>query len=538
MHESPAPTTPGPTYFNFARDVFDGWARRRPDACALWWVASPGGPQSRSSFSKLSAQSRQAAHWFQAMGVQRGDRVLLLLPRIPQWWIAMLGLVRLGAVPVPGTLQLTARDVAYRIEAADIAAVLTTPDGLGKVGEFSGRRLLVGGDLPGWADFDAGLRGADPAFDSEPTRADEPGLVFFTSATTGEPKMVLHTQASYGLGHRLTGEWWLDLAPDDVHWNLSDPGWAKAAWSSFYGPWHMGACVFAFDAAGRFNPAQTLQTLAEHPITTLCAPPTALRMMVREDLSRWRFPRLRHCVTAGEPLNPEVLHRWRAATGLVLHEGYGQTETVVLVGNFRRLGCEVRPGSMGIATPGITVALLDEGLEEVPPGVEGDLAVRVKPERPPGLFREYWGAPEMNAAAFRGDWYLTGDRAVRDAAGYFQFVGRRDDVIKSSGYRIGPFEVESALREHAAVLDVAVIGKTDDVRGQIVKACVVLQPGVVPAEGLKADLQHHCRQLVAPYKSPREIEFVAELPKTISGKTRHAMLRRADSTRRADGSPG
>jgi acetyl-CoA synthetase/medium-chain acyl-CoA synthetase len=528
MHDSPEPTVSDPTHFNFARDVFDRWARRRPDACALWWVASPHGPEARFSFGELSALSRQAAHWFATTGVHRGDRVLLLLPRVPQWWIALLGLVRLGAVPVPGTLQLTARDVAYRIESAGITAVLANAEGAGKVGAFPGRRLLVGGDLPGWADFDTGLRGADATFDPEPTRADDPGLVFFTSATTGEPKMVLHTQASYGQGHRLTGDWWLDLGPDDVHWNLSDPGWAKAAWSSFYGPWHMGACVFAFDATGRFHPAQTLQTLAEHPITTLCAPPTALRMMVREDLSRCRFPRLRHCVTAGEPLNPDVLQRWRAATGLVLHEGYGQTETVVLVGHFRRLGREVRPGSMGLATPGITVALLDDALQEVAAGIEGDLAVRVKPVRPPGLFREYWGSPEMNATAFRGDWYLTGDRAVRDAAGYFQFVGRRDDVIKSSGYRIGPFEVESALREHAAVLDVAVIGKPDAVRGQIVKACVVLRPGIAPGESLRADLQSHCRQRVAPYKAPREIEFVGELPKTISGKTRHALLRQTE----------
>lgn len=533
MHQTDIQAPAAPAHFNFARDVFDHWARTRAGSCALWCVDSLTGPEQRFSFNQLSALSRQAAHFLVESGVRRGDRVLLLLPRVPQWWIAMLGLIRLGAVPVPGTLLLTERDIAYRIEAAEIRAVITNREGVRKLGGFGGLRFLVGGEGRGGADFDAGLREANPAFDPEPTRSEDPGLLFFTSATTGEPKMVLHTQTSYGLGHRVTGELWLDLAPGDVHWNLSDPGWAKAAWSSFFGPWHQGACVFAFDPNGRFNPVQTLNALAQFPITTWCAPPTALRLIVREDLARRRFPHLRHCVTAGEPLNPEVFHRWKAATGLALHEGYGQTETVVLIGNYRRLGRAVKPGSMGRATPGFTVAVIDDDLREMAAGAEGDVAVRVKPRRPLGLFREYWRAPEMNAAAFRGDWYLTGDRAVRDADGYFWFVGRRDDVIKSSGYRIGPFEVESALLEHAVVRDVAVVGKADEARGQIVQAYVVLQPDVVPDDGLKTELQQHCKRLVAPYKAPREIEFVNELPKTISGKTRHAILRERSQSRRA-----
>jgi acetyl-CoA synthetase/medium-chain acyl-CoA synthetase len=376
-------------------------------------------------------------------------------------------------------------------------------------------------------DFDRGVLAASTRFEGEPTRPDDPGILYFTSATTGEPKMVLHTQASYGLGHRLTGQHWLDLKPEDVHWNISDLGWGKAAWSSFYGPWHMGACVFALDIRGKFDPVRVLDALANFPITTWCAPPTALRLIVRQDLKRWRFPHLRHCVTAGEPLNPEVLNLWRAATGLTLHECYGQTETVVLIGNFRSLGREVRPGSMGHATPGMTVALLDENLQEVPPGVEGEVAVRVKPHRPVGLFREYWLNPEEASRKFRGDWYLTGDRAKRDADGYFWFVGRKDDVIKSSGYRIGPFEVESALLEHPAVLDVAVIGKPDPLRGQIVKAYIVLRHGLTGSDKLKIELQRHSKELVAAYKYPREIEFVSELPKTTSGKTRHYELRQA-----------
>ena len=312
-------------------------------------------------------------------------------------------------------------------------------------------------------------------FEPAPTRADEPGIIYFTSGTTGPPKMVLHTQASYGLGHRVTGEQWLCCKPDDVHWNLSDTGWAKAAWSSFFGPWHMGACIFAVDARGKFDAAAALRTLARYPITTWCAPPTALRLIVREDLAAYRFPHLRHCVSAGEPLNPEVIEAWKRATGLTIYEGYGQTETVVLIANCRARGDEVRPGSMGRPTPGFDGRGARRGLHEVPDGAEGEIAVRVAPRRPLGLFREYWRNPEENAARFRGDWYLTGDRATRDADGYYWFVGRADDVIKSAGYRIGPFEVESALIEHPAVVEAAVVGKPDAMRGAIVKAFVVLR---------------------------------------------------------------
>jgi acetyl-CoA synthetase/medium-chain acyl-CoA synthetase len=283
--------------------------------------------------------------------------------------------------------------------------------------------------------------------------------------------------------------------------------------------------VFAVDARGKFDPAAALRTLARYPITTWCAPPTALRLIVREDLSACRFPALRHCVSAGEPLNPEVLAAWQSATGLTIYEGYGQTETVVLVGNFPMRGEPVRPGSMGKPTPGFTVALLDEDLNELPDGQEGEVAVRFKPQRPLGLFQEYWRNPAENAARFRGDWYLTGDRALRDKDGCYWFVGRGDDVIKSSSYRIGPFEVESALLEHSAVLEAAVVGKPDAARGQIVKAFVVLRKDRAPGEELKAELQEHCKRVTAPYKYPREIEFVAELPKTISGKIRRLELR-------------
>jgi acyl-coenzyme A synthetase/AMP-(fatty) acid ligase len=514
-----------PEHFNFATDVMDHWAKIQPDTVGLWCVDAATGAEQKFTFRQLSDSSARAANVFQSAGVRRGDRVLVMLPRVSQWWLAMLGLIRLGAVPVPATLLLTARDVAYRLEAARIRAVVTNLEGTVKADGCGGIKLVVGEAPSGWLDFDKQLRKADATFRCEPTRSDEPGIIYFTSATTGEPKMVLHTQASYGLGHQLTGGLWLDCRPGEVHWNISDLGWGKAAWSSFYGPWQMGACVFALNVHGKFDPVLTLDTLSQFPINTWCVPPTALRLIVRQDLSRWKFSRLRHCVTAGEPLNPEVLKLWKDATGLTLHEAYGQTETVVLIGNFRSLGHEVRPGSMGMPTPGFEVALLDDDLNEVPAGTEGEIAVRVKPHRPVGLFREYWLNPAEMAKQFRGDWYLTGDRATRDADGYFYFIGRKDDVIKSSGYRIGPFEVESVLLEHPAVLDAAVVGKPDELRGQIVKAFVIPRPEATAGEDLKHALQQHCKQTAAPYKYPREIEFVKELPQTISGKTRRVDLR-------------
>ena len=341
--------------------------------------------------------------------------------------------------------------------------------------------------------------------------------------------MVLHSQASYGLGHEVTGWLWLGLGPDDVHWNTSDLGWAKAAWSSFFGPWHCGACVFVWDARGPFPAFRTMEVLARYPVTSLCAPPTAFRMMVSRGLERHSFPRLRHCVTAGEPLHPDVLAAWQKATGLTIHEGYGQTETVILLGHFRDSGFPVKPGSLGRATPGYDIRLVDERLNPVPDGEEGEIAIGLGAGRPAGLFKEYWKSPGETARHFRDGWYLTGDRARRDGEGYFWFVGRKDDVIKSSGYRIGPFEVESVLQSHPAVQDAAVVGKPDEARGQIVKAFVVLRPGHEPCGAMKQELQEHCQRLVAPYKHPREMEFVTALPKTVSGKTRHVELRRREA---------
>jgi acyl-coenzyme A synthetase/AMP-(fatty) acid ligase len=513
-----------PEYFNFTKDVMERWAKERPSAIALWWIDEQG-KEEKITFQELQSQFSRAAHFFKHCGIQKGDRVMIMLPRLPEWWIIMLGLIRIGAIPIPCTTLLTSKDISYRLETAKISAVIMDMDAAVKVNNFQGVRILVRGEKQDWKNFGDGIKDQSNVFEGESTRSTDPGVIFFTSATTGQPKMVLHTQTSYALGHRATGQLWLDLKPDDVIWNMSDTGWAKAAWSSFYGPWQMGACIFTVDSRGKFDAQATLKVLTDHPITVWCAPPTALRLIVRENLKSCKFPHLRHTVSAGEPLNPEVISTWKSGTGLTLYEGYGQTETVILIGNFRSQNREVRPGSMGSPAPGFEIALLDPGLKEVADGEEGEIAIRVKPTRPIGLFQEYWNNEEQNTARFRGDWYLTGDRASKDKDGYYWFIGRADDVIKSSGYRIGPFEVESALIEHSAVLEAAVVGKADEIRGAIVKAFIVLRKGNEPTEALKLELQEHCKRVTAPYKYPREIEFLTELPKTISGKIRRVELR-------------
>jgi acyl-coenzyme A synthetase/AMP-(fatty) acid ligase len=346
--------------------------------------------------------------------------------------------------------------------------------------------------------------------------------VYFTSGTVSYPKMVLHTQASYGIGHVVTARYWQDLKPGDLHWTVSDTGWAKAAWGKLFGQWTLGASVVQMDM-GRPDADLILDTLARHQISTFCAPPTLYRLLVLADLRAHDLSRLRHCVAAGEPLNPEVIRVWHEGTGLTVLDGYGQTETVNVVANYRCL--PVRPGSMGKPTPGFDIGIVDDDAQPVATGEAGNLAVRVEPHRPIGLFVEYYRDPQATAEAFREGWYLTGDRAAMDDDGYVWFEARADDVITSSAYRIGPFEVESALVEHPAVAEAAVVGKSDPARTQIVVAFVTLAPGHEPSEQLAVALQEHCKVATAPYKYPREIRFVTELPKTVSGKIRRSQLR-------------
>jgi acyl-coenzyme A synthetase/AMP-(fatty) acid ligase len=520
---------PVPEFYNWARDVVGQWATD-PQRQAMLWVGAAG--ERRITFAEFDRRANQVAAALRDAGVRPGDRVAIMLPRVPEWWEAVLGVMKQGAVSMPGTILLTPKDIEYRVSASEACAVITDAAGAQKVDQARAGtpsltvRICVGEGAPppdGWLDYATIVDAAPADYSGVPTRSTDPAMVYFTSGTVGYPKMVLHTHASYPIGHVVTGRYWLDLRPDDLHWNAADNGWAKAAWSSLFGPWNMGAALFVQDSRGKFNAAETLSLLAQYPITTFCAPPTVYRTLVLEDLKQYHFPALRWCVGAGEPLNPEVIEVWREATGLTIRDGYGQTETVLIVGNFPPL--EVKPGSMGKPSPGFDVAVIDEQGVPVAAGKEGDIAVRVRPDRPVGLFQEYWRNPEATAAAMRGDWYVTGDRAVQDADGYFWFVGRADDVIISAGYRIGPFEVESALVEHPAVAEAAVVAKPDALRGEIVKAFVILAPGHSGSPALVREIQEHVKSVTAPYKYPREIEFVTELPKTVSGKIRRVELR-------------
>ncbi|NMO17367.1 AMP-binding protein [Pyxidicoccus fallax] len=518
-----------PEHFNFAADVVDRHARERPRGLALLW-SDEAGRERRFTWEDVRRHSLHAAGFLASQGLRKGDRVFIMMPRVPEWWFLVLGCIRAGIVFMPGTPMLTVKDIRYRLVVAEANAVIADVSCLDRFEGLAGTGRVetwvsVGEGAPSpWVRYEAGAGGTGAHEGTfAPTRADDPLLIYFTSGTTGMPKMVLHTQASYGLGHVITGRYWLDLTPDDRHLTLSDTGWAKCAWGKLFGPWSQGACNVVYDFRGRFEPAKLLKILESQRVTTFCAPPTAWRAMVLQDLKGFDLSSLRHTVSAGEPLNPEVIDTWKAATGLHIREGYGQTETVVLVGMYP--GVEPRVGSMGKPSPGFTVGVIDDQGREVADGQEGDIAVRVAPERPVGLFQGYLNDDGANAACRRGDWYVTGDRAVRDAEGYFWFVGRADDVIKTSGYRVGPFEVESALLEHAAVAESAVIGVPDDKIGQRIKAYVVLAPGHAPSDALAKELQEHVKHTTAPYKYPRDIEFVTELPKTVSGKIRRAELR-------------
>jgi acetyl-CoA synthetase len=517
-----------PEHFNFAVDVMDRHAAERPDAPALQW-SDEGGRARVYTFQEVRQHSLHAARFLTGLGLKRGDRVFVMMPRIPEWWFLVLGCIRVGIVFMPGTPMLTTKDIRYRLVAAEANGVIADASCLerfeGLVGTGRVETWVAVGAAPSpWVRYtpdsaDTGSHGL--AF--ERTRADDPMLIYFTSGTTGMPKQVMHTQASYGLGHQITGRYWLDLTPEDRHLTLSDTGWAKSAWGKLFGPWSQGACNVVYDFRGRFDAARVLRMLEQQRVTTFCAPPTAWRALVLQDLKAYDLSAIRHALSAGEPLNPEVIDTWKEATGLHIREGYGQTESVVLVGMFPSLA--PRAGSMGKPSPGFDVSVIDEQGGEAPVGQEGDIAVRVKPEWPVGLFKGYLDDAAANEAAFRGDWYVTGDRAVKDAEGYLWFVGRRDDVIKTSGYRVGPFEVESALLEHPAVAESAVVGVPDERIGQRIKAFVILAPGYTGSEALIAELQEHVKKTTAPYKYPREIEFVTELPKTVSGKIRRTELR-------------
>ena len=537
-----------PDRFNYTIDVVDRWARDEPDKLALIAIHPDGRTTTRHTFGEVSRDANRAANYLKNLGVGKGDRVFVQLPRIPEWYSTILGCLKLGAVPMPGTSLLMPRDIEYRVNAAEACLIVTDSVGAARADEVADScpslraKVLVGGDdvredleggglvredLAGWESLESGMAAAsDEAAAVDPTASDDPLLIYFTSGTTGHAKMVLHTHASYGIGHEITARFWHDLGPDDVHWTVSDMGWAKAAWGKLFGQWRLGAAVVMWNVVGKPDVDRMLRIIAEQRITSFCAPPTLYRAFVQLDLEQYDWSGLRHCTSAGEPLNPEVIDTWKRATGLDIYDGYGQTETVNLVANYPCL--PVKPGSMGKPAPGFDVQIVDEEGTVQPVGVEGHLAVRTEP-RPVGLFQEYWRDPDRNAESFHHGWYFTGDRAYQDQDGYIWFVGRVDDVIISAAYRIGPFEVESALLEHPAVAEAAVVGKPDPARGQIVKAFVILAAGHEASDELVAEIQKHVKRVTAPYKYPREIEFVRELPKTISGKIRRVELRESET---------
>ena len=520
-----------PERFNPVVDIVERWASEEPDAEALLSLDGQGEVIAAHTAAELTRDGRRAARALQSLGVRKDDPVFIMLPRVPAWYLAVLGCVRLGAIPMPGPNLLTPRDIEYRIGRGEAAAAIVSSEGAEKIDQIEAELPTLkhrvewtadGGTRAGWHDFDAICEEAgDGTLPDDPTAADDPHVIFFTSGTVSYPKMVVHDQ-SYAPGHIRTARFWHDLRAGDRHWTVTDTGWAKAAWGSLFGQWQERACNVQVKLDKPTADA-VLSMLARHGVTSFCAPPTLYRTLVLADLKSYDLSALRHCTSAGEPLNPEVIRVWQEGTGLTVYDGYGRTETTALVANYRCL--TVRPGSMGKPTPGYEVEVLDESGRPAPDGEPGDVAVRVEPERPVGLFAGYHKDEEATAERFRDGWYFTGDRAARDADGYIWFEGREDDVITSSAYRIGPFEVESALVEHLAVAEAGVVGKPDPQRTEIVCAFIILVPGHTPSKELTRDIQDATKRLTAPYKYPREVHFVSDLPKTVSGKIRRTELR-------------
>lgn len=516
--------------FNWALDYFDVQAASAPERLALWLVEEDGAEQ-RISYAQMSERSNRAASFLRALGVRRGDRILVMLPNVAPLWEVTLAAIKLGAVLCPTTTLLSTADLADRLERGRIRCVVTDAEGTAKFEGLAQQciRVVTGGGREGWTPY-AQVDAAPAAFAADgATRRDDPLLLYFTSGTTARPKMVLHTQQTYPVGH-LSTMYWIGLKPGGVHWNISSAGWAKHAWSCVFAPWNAGATVFVFNQA-RFDARRTLDALVRHKVTTLCAPPTVWRALILEDLKSWPVA-LEEALSAGEPLNPEVIERVRHAWGLTIRDGYGQTETTCIVANSP--GQPVKAGSMGRPMPGYRVVLLDaEGRE----AETGEVALALQP-RPLGLMAGYADDETRNREVLGGSHYRTSDVASRDEDGYLWYIGRADDVFKSSDYRISPFELESVLIEHEAVAEAAVVPSPDARRLAVPKAFVILRPGFAPGPDLARSILAFVAQRVAPYQKIRRIEF-ADLPKTISGKIRRVELRALEGTpaersRRAD----
>ena len=518
-----------PEHFNFAFDILDKRAQEA-DKNALLAIDVSAGTQHAVSYSDLTHASAQFAKALLALGLTRGDAACVVIGRQPEWHKVLFGCMKAGVISMPGTNLLTAKDIAYRINQAGAKAVIVSPIHMEKVDQIRNEcptleHLIVVGDArEDWLSFDALCAAQTPvlnASDLPPFAANETMMIYFTSGTTALPKMVPR-DFGYALAHAATALFWMDLREDDIHWTLTDTGWAKAAWGMLFPQMLMGCTTILYDAPGMDAEAH-LNAIKGYNVTTFCAPPTVYRLFAQQDLSQYDLTSLRRCLGAGEPLNPEVIRYWQKHTGTIIADGYGQTETINIVANFP--GVETRFGSMGKPVPGQEVDIVDDSGNVLPDNDVGHIAIRTAENWPAGLFHGYLRDGSIDTTPFRNGWYYTGDTARRDADGYLWFEGRSDDLISSAGYRISPFEVESAVLEHASVVESAVIGVPDETRGQRVKAFIVLASGTEKSDALAEEIKDFCKNLTAPYKYPREIEFVDTLPKTISGKIRRVELR-------------
>ncbi|MBE6317475.1 MAG: acetyl-CoA synthetase [Bacteroidales bacterium] len=521
-----------PENFNFGYDVVDAWAEKEPDKKALLWTNDQG-EVIQFTFADIKRESDKTASFFASQGIGRGDMVMLILKRHYQFWFSIVALHKLGATVIPATHLLTEKDIIYRCEKADIKAIVATGDEIvinhiqNSLPKCPTLKTLIstGPIVPeGWFDFNKEIEAAAPFVRPELANTnDDVSLMYFTSGTTGNPKMVAH-DFTYPLGHIITGSFWHNVKEDSLHLTLADTGWGKAVWGKLYGQWIAGANVFVYDFE-KFEPVDVLHMIQKYGITSFCAPPTVFRFLIREDLTKFDISTLKYCTIAGEALNPKVYDEWKRLTGIKLMEGFGQTETTLTIATYPWL--EPKPGSMGCKGPVYDIDLLTADGRWAEDGEQGEIVVRTNGVKPVGLFKEYLKDPELTYEAYHDDIYHTGDVAWRDEDGYFWFVGRTDDVIKSSGYRIGPFEVESALMTHPAVVECAITGVPDEIRGQVVKATIVLSKDYKDkaGEALIKEIQNHVKRVTAPYKYPRIVEFVDELPKTISGKIRRVEIR-------------
>lgn len=525
-----------PDDFNFGYDVVDAWAKSVPEKEALLW-ANDKGEVKHVTYGALKNISDQCAAFFQGIGIEKGDRVMLILKRRVEWWYAMVALHKIGAVAIPATHMLTDKDIMYRCHMAGISCIISCGDPIVLGHVQKARRfcpmlrhcISIGPLVPnGFYDFWRGLQEAAPLEKIKRNKVTDNFLLYFTSGTTGEPKMVMHDY-SYPLAHIVTAKYWHNLNDESLHLTLADTGWGKAAWGKFYGQMIAGATVFVYDYEGHFKPTELLKVMQDFKITSFCAPPTIYRFLVRENIEEYDLSSLKWCTTAGEPLNPSIFEKWHDKTGIIIREAYGQTETTMVVGTYPWV--TPKPGAMGLRNPQYDIDVIDDKGNSVAPMEQGELVIKIGEEKTLGLFKKYYRNEEMTEHRIVDGKYHTGDVVYYDQDGYFWFVSRIDDVIKTSGYRVGPFEVESALMTHPAVLECAVTAVPDDLRGQIVKATIVLNKEfkAKASDSLVKELQNHVKRETAPYKYPRIIDFVDELPKTISGKVQRAAIRKEDS---------